>query len=131
MKTAMVLFYPNTYAETCCTSILESMAYGCNIISSDLGAISETSNGFSTLLNPNLDKILDINYDTQNAFMNPISINELPREYIDLFIDKTIKLVNNYYSDENLKLLKEQYNYITSTCKWSDRIKMFNNIINN
>ena len=130
MKTAMVLFYPNTYAETFCTSIIESMMYGCNVITSNLGAIPEASSGFSTLLDTKLDKVLDINYDTQDAFINPITINELPREYIDSFIDKTIDLINNYFSNSNQDLLKRQYDYVSNNCKWSDRVNVLQSILN-
>lgn len=130
METAMVLFYPNTYAETFCTSIIESMMYGCNVITSSLGAIPETSHGFSTLLDPKLDKVLDINYDTQNAFIKPVTINDLPREYIDNFIDKTIDLINNYFSNSNQELLKRQYEYVSNNCKWSNRLNILEAILN-
>jgi hypothetical protein len=104
--------------------------YGCNVITSDLGAISETSCGFSTLLDTKLDKVLDINYDTQDAFINPITINDLPKEYIDGFIDKTIDLINNYFSNTNQELLKRQYEYISNNCKWSNRVNILETILN-
>jgi glycosyltransferase involved in cell wall biosynthesis len=58
LKTAMIMFYPNTYPETCCTSILECMAHKCNVITSDLGALAETSNGFANIFNPLIDNVL-------------------------------------------------------------------------
>jgi glycosyltransferase involved in cell wall biosynthesis len=127
VKTAMVLFYPNTYAETCCTSVLEAMAHRCNVISSELGAIPETSNGFANLYNPNIDVLHD-NYATAYCIKNPIQITQLPDSYQRQFIEKTIDLVTNYYSDYNQELLSNQQTYI-STCTWEKRAELFTRFV--
>jgi len=127
VKTAMVFFYPNTYAETCCTSVLEAMAHRCNVISSELGAIPETSNGFANLYNPNIDVLHD-KYSTDYCITNPVQIRQLPDSYQHQFIEKTIDLVTNYYSDYNQELLSNQQAYI-STCTWEKRAEIFTRFI--
>lgn len=122
MKSAMVLFYPNTYAETCCTSILEAMAHRCNVISSELGAIPETSNGFASIFNPHLD-ILHDKISTDEIVKNPIQIQSIPDSYQRQFVENTVDLVNNYYSDYNQQLLTNQQDYIRN-CTWEKRAEI-------
>jgi len=127
VKTAMVFFYPNTYAETCCTSVLEAMAHRCNVISSELGAIPETSNGFANLYNPNIDVLHD-NYSADYSITHPVQITQLPDSYQRQFIEKTVDLVTNYYSDYNQELLTNQQTYI-STCTWEKRAEIFTRFV--
>jgi hypothetical protein len=123
----MVFFYPNTYAETCCTSVLEAMAHRCNVISSELGAIPETSNGFANLYNPNIDVLHDA-YSTNDCVMHPVQINQIPESYQRQFIEKTIDLIVNYYSDYNQQLLSNQQAYV-SNCTWEKRAEIFTRFI--
>jgi hypothetical protein len=119
----MIFFYPNTYPETCCTSILEAMAHRCNVISSELGAIPETSNGFANLFNPLIDVLHD-RYNTNQCIDNPIQIDDISTNYCKSFIEKTIDIINNYYSNYNQELLTNQQSYIEK-CRWSDRAERF------
>ena len=127
VKTAMVFFYPNTYAETCCTSVLEAMAHRCNVISSELGAIPETSNGFANLYNPNIDVLHD-KYSADYCITYPVQISDIPESYQRQIIEKTVDLVTNYYSDYNQELLSNQQTYI-SNCTWEKRAEIFTRFI--
>lgn len=122
IKSSMILFYPNTYAETCCTSILEAMAHRCNIISSELGAIPETSNGFANLYNPIID-VLHEEIVTDEIVKHPIQISQIPESYTRQFVTKTVDLINNYYSEYNQKLLTNQQGYIEN-CTWEKRVEI-------
>jgi glycosyltransferase involved in cell wall biosynthesis len=122
IKSSMILFYPNTYAETCCTSILEAMAHRCNVISSELGAIPETSNGFANLYNPHVD-VLHEEIVTDEIVRHPIQINQIPESYTRQFVTKTVDLINNYYSEYNQQLLTNQQAYIED-CTWEKRAEI-------
>ena len=120
MKSSMIMLYPCTFPETCCTSVLEAMANRCFVISSDMGALRETTNDMGYLYDPKLKYSSSVIDDV----LNPPKIESISPEYQTNIIDKCKELLDKYYSDDNQLYLNKQQQYILSSCLWSHKVEI-------
>ncbi|MDM7325703.1 MAG: glycosyltransferase family 4 protein [Thermosynechococcus sp. Uc] len=101
LRSTAIWAYTNTFAETFCISALEAMASGCYIITSEFGALPETTAGFADLIPFPADNYLDV---YKQALERVIQRFENPQEQADL--------------DAHLRA---QVDYINGCCTWSRR----------
>ena len=101
LKKMHIYSFPSIWPETSCISAIESMAAGCNIISTSLGALYETCSPFGKFVT------FDRNFENlENKFQV-----------------KLIECIENYWSHENQELLKLQTETINKTYSWEERSK--------
>ena len=91
--------YPSIWPETSCISAIESMAAGCEIVTTNLGALYETCSPFGTLVS--FDRNLD----------------NLEKKYAEVLSNS----IHNFWSEENQKKLKLQQETINNLYSWNKR----------
>ncbi|HEY9601658.1 MAG TPA: glycosyltransferase family 4 protein [Allocoleopsis sp.] len=106
LRSVMVLAYPNTFAETSCIAVMEAMASGCWIITSDLGALPETTAGLACL----------------------IPIQGDWEAYKDHFVEETIQVLRKCTDTDTTAAetyLRRQVEYVNREYNWSVRAQQW------
>ena len=101
LKKMHIFTHPSIWPETSCVAAIEAMAAGCEIVSTNLGALYETCSPFATFVT------FDRNFEN------------LEKRYSKILLES----IKNYWSDENQKKLKLQSDIINSTYSWDTRAK--------
>ena len=120
MKESMIMVYPCSFPETCCTSVLEAMACRCFVVSSDLGALRETTNNLGFLYDPCLD-VNHIDYKVMDAITTPIQLQKLSKIYQKMFIEKIKELFIHYYDEQQQSHLNRQQEFIRKNSFWKQK----------
>ena len=101
LKNMHIYSFPSIWPETSCISAIEAMAAGCEIVTSNLGALYETCAPFATFVG------FDSNFDN------------FEKKY-----QKTLEnSVKNFWSKENQKKIQLQQEVINLTYSWTVRSK--------
>ena len=108
LKKVHIFSHPSIWPETSCISAIESMAAGCEIVTTNLGALYETCSPFGTF----------VNFDR--------NINNLEKSYSKVLLNS----IKNYWSDKNQNKLKLQREKINSTYSWDKRSFEWKNFFN-
>ncbi|MCZ0899337.1 glycosyltransferase family 4 protein, partial [Microcoleus sp. HI-ES] len=118
LRSVAVLAYPNTYLETSSIAVMEAMACGCRIVTSELAALPETTAGFARLV-------------SMSGVKNFASITNWKRAgnpdwegYTRRFLEAVVGVLNagtgaGDATAENH--LRQQVEYINQGCTWSVR----------
>lgn len=99
LRSVTLLAYPNHFAETSCISVLEAMASGCLVVTSDLGALPETTEGFGSLIPVSDDWSI-----YQQQFIHAVqSLLQTPEEPARIFskshhLQWQVNYINKYYN---------------------------------
>ena len=99
LKKMHIFSYPSVWHETSCIAAIESMAAGCEVVTTNLGALFETCSPFGTFVN------FDRNFDN------------LEKKYSKILLNR----IQNFWSDENQKKLQLQRETINATYSWETR----------
>lgn len=101
MKAASYMIYPCIFPETFCIAVLEAMAAGCRIVTTDAGALPETLHNFGNIVQErDADNII---YDMVNTFD-----------------------FNLFESDRTIWL---QVQYVNKECTWAKRAQSWNELL--
>ncbi|MBP2302746.1 tetratricopeptide repeat protein [Azospirillum picis] len=97
------LAYLNRFAETSCIAAMEAMAAGCVVVSSQLGALAETTDGFARLI--------------------PVPAD--PTEHALRFAEAVTDTFGSLHGDRPAwdRLLREQVDHATATMGWNGRAR--------
>ncbi|AFZ05231.1 Tetratricopeptide TPR_1 repeat-containing protein [Oscillatoria nigro-viridis PCC 7112] len=118
LPSVAVLAYPNTYLETSSIAVMEAMACGCRIVTSELAALPETTAGFARLV-------------SMSGVENFASITNWKRagqpdweEYTRQFLEAVVGVLNEGRGTGGATAenhLRQQVEYINRCCTWSAR----------
>ena len=108
LKSMHIFAHPSIWPETSCISAIEAMAAGCEVVTTNLGALYETCSSFGTF----------VNFDR--------NLNNLEKRYEKVLINS----IENYWSDENQNKLKLQRETINTTYSWNIRSAEWKNFFN-
>jgi glycosyltransferase involved in cell wall biosynthesis len=96
LRRAAILAYPSTFAETSCIAVMEAMAAGCRVVTTDLGALDETTDGLGTLVPPGPD---------------------MPAQ----FAEACVQAIDRAAGPENEAELRSQVEHVNRTATWAVR----------
>jgi len=99
LKKMHIFSHPSIWPETSCIAAIESMAAGCEVVTTNLGALTETCSSFGTFVN------FDRNFDS------------LEKKYSEVLFNS----IKNFWSNENQNKLKLQRETINATYSWDVR----------
>lgn len=99
LKKMHIFAHPSIWPETSCVAAIESMAAGCEVVTTDLGALNETCSPFGKI----------INFEKRPE--------DLETKYSEALLDS----IKNFWSDKTQKKLKLQKETINSKYSWETR----------
>tara|TARA_Y100000590_G_C15690787_1_gene1003334 strand:- start:24 stop:1007 length:984 start_codon:yes stop_codon:yes gene_type:complete len=105
LKKMHIFTHPSIWPETSCIAAIEAMAAGCEVVTTNLGALYETCSPFGTFVN------FDRNFENLEKRFSKVLSNS----------------IENFWSDENQTKLKLQSETINATYSWDLRSKVWEN----
>ncbi|MFS8116868.1 MAG: tetratricopeptide repeat protein [Microcoleus sp.] len=114
LHSVAVLAYPNTYSETSSIAVMEAMASGCRIVTSELAALPETTAGFARLVSmsgvENLASVTNWNRADKPDWEG----------YTRRFVEAIVGVLKEGDATAE-NHLRQQVEYVNRGCVWSVR----------
>ena len=118
LHSVAVLAYPNTYSETSSIAVMEAMASGCRIVTSELAALPETTAGFARLV-------------SMSGVENLASVTNWNRAgkpdwegYTRRFLEAIVGVLKEGDATAENRL-RQQVEYVNRGCVWSVRSRQW------
>lgn len=105
LPTFDILAYPNTFEETSCIAVIEALSAGLRVITSNLGALPETTEGYARMYPYLMDK------ETHASYFSKILLEEI--EYVKSGEFDSLNQIREY---------KQKWS-------WDNRIKEWNKLL--
>jgi glycosyltransferase involved in cell wall biosynthesis len=106
MQEAHILAYPSIFEETSCLVMLEAGAAGCDMVTTNLGALYETGSEYAKMI--------------------PIQVT---KEDLAVKYAKALnEAIDNYWNKSNQEMLKEQSDFYNKFYSWERRAKEWNEL---
>ena len=99
LKKVHIFAHPSIWPETSCIAAIESMAAGCEVVTTNLGALNETCSPFGTIIN----------------------FEKTPEALEEKYSVALLNSIKNFWSEKTQKKLKLQSETINSTYSWDVR----------
>ncbi len=113
LRSVSVLAYANTFEETSCIAVMEAMASGCHVVTSDLAALPETTAGYGSLVSVadvrGFSAVRDWRFSQRQDW----------KAYGERFVAATLAVLRNYRSQE--AHLRQMVDYANQACTWDVR----------
>jgi glycosyltransferase involved in cell wall biosynthesis len=106
MQEAHILAYPSIFEETSCLVMLEAGAAGCDMVTTNLGALYETGSEYAKMI--------------------PIQVT---KEDLAVKYAKALnEAIENYWNKSNQEMLREQSDFYNKFYSWERRAKEWNEL---
>jgi UDP-glucose:(glucosyl)LPS alpha-1,2-glucosyltransferase len=106
MQDAHMLAYPSIFEETSCLVMLEAGVAGCDMVTTNLGALYETGSEYAKMI--------------------PIQVS---KEELAIKYAKALnEAIDNYWNKSNQEMLKEQSDFYNKFYSWERRAKEWNEL---
>lgn len=106
MQDAHILTYPSIFEETSCLVMIEAGAAGCDMLTTDLGAL----------------------YETGSEYAKMIPIQSSKKDLAVRYAKALNETIDNYWSNSNQERLKEQSDFYNRYYSWELRAKEWNSL---
>lgn len=108
LNKSLLFIYPTFITETFCNSCVEAASCGCNIISTNIGALKEVLEDYGNLIDVNIENLDHPYYDIiDKNYINKLI--KITSTIIDKYLNKCNNLENKL--ENQIRFIKKKYSY--------------------